>query len=229
MFNSLWIEKYRPSLFNDVVLSEDNKKLIDEFRNKGEIPNLLLWGHPGTGKSTLAKVLVNDILKCQYLYINASDKNGIDVIRNEVSNFAQTKSFDGKQKVIILDEFCGVTIESQRCLRNVMEEYASVTRFILTANYLNRIIPAIQSRCQSIEVVMPFNNYAKRCLEIIKKENIKIGGENTSRLIPWLKTFYPDLRKAINNIQKNSVGGELVITDTNEKNNLVNKIYDDIL
>lgn len=228
LFKTLLVEKYRPTSFNDVVLTEENRKFFEELSRKQEIPNLLLWGNPGVGKTTIAKVIVNDILKCQYHYVNASDKSGVDYIRNEIVNFSQTKSFDGKQKIVVLDEFDGTSQESQRALRNVMEEYASVTRFILTANYLNRIIPAIQSRCQSIELIPPFKEYSKRCLEIIKSENIKINTENIQKVMPFLKSCYPDLRKAINGIQKFTINNELNISTVEENSIFAKKIYDHI-
>ena len=154
-FNSLWVEKYRPKTLEDFICTEANKDIIASFKNKEEIPNLLFTGTPGLGKTTLAKIIVNDILGCQYLYINASDENGIDTIRTKVTSFAQTKSIDGKIKVIILDEADGLSIDAQRVLRNTMEEFARITRFILTANYKYRVIPALQSRCQSLELTPP--------------------------------------------------------------------------
>ena len=228
LFKNLLCEKYRPVILNDVILSEDNRRFFEELNKKQEIPNLLLFGEPGTGKTTAAKIIVNDILKCQYHYINASDKNGIDIIRNEITNFAQTKSFNGKQKVIVLDEFEATSFDAQRCLRNVMEEYASTTRFILTTNYLNKVIPAIQSRCQAIEIIPPFKEYIKRCLEIIKKEDIRVNDDNKDKIVPFLKSCYPDLRKAINNIQKFTINNELNILDIKDNTIFAKKIYDHI-
>jgi hypothetical protein len=136
----------RPDSFEQFVGHAEIFKNYPYLKEKN-FPSIILFGPSGTGKTTLAKILVNDVLKCQYLYINASDENGVDTIRNKVISFSQTRSLDGKKKVIILDEFCGTTGEAQRILRNVMEEYASSTRFILTANYINKIIEPIQSRC----------------------------------------------------------------------------------
>ena len=128
MFNNLYVEKYRPKTLSDLVLSDSNRKYFESIAE--EIPNLLFVGTPGLGKTTLARILVNDILECQYLYINASDENGIDTIRSKVVGFSQTKSLDGKHKVVILDEADGITIDGQRALRNTMEEYSSMTRWV---------------------------------------------------------------------------------------------------
>jgi replication factor C small subunit len=125
-FSNLWVEKWRPKTLSDFIISDKNKTIIDSFKDKKEIPNLLFTGTPGLGKTSLAKILVNDILDCQYLYINASDENGIDTIRNKVTGFAQTKSLDGKIKVIILDETDGLSIDAQRALRNTIEEFAKI-------------------------------------------------------------------------------------------------------
>ena len=122
--NNIWVEKYRPHKFSDMILSEKNRQLFKSFEAKHDIPHLLFCSKPGMGKTTAAKIIVNDILQCQYIYINASDTNGIDTVRNEITNFAQTKSWDGNFKVIILDEFDGFTNNAQKALRNIMEEYA---------------------------------------------------------------------------------------------------------
>lgn len=213
-FNNLWVEKYRPKILSDFIISDVNKPLIESFKTKKEIPNLLFLGTPGLGKTTLAKILVNDILDCQYLYINASDENGIDTIRNKVTSFAQTKSFDGKIKVIILDETDGLSIDAQRALRNTMEEFAKITRFILTANYKYRVIPALQSRCQSFDLTPPLDGVVKRCAFILKSEKIEIPSTEKTKLLEFIKSNYPDLRKCINELQKYSSSGTLNLADT---------------
>jgi len=215
-FNNIWVEKYRPKSLEDFVISDDNKRIIESFLEKKEIPNLLFTGTPGIGKTSLAKIIVNDILQCQYLYINASDENGIDTIRTKVTSFAQTRSFDGKIKVIVLDETDGLTIDGQRALRNTMEEYSKITRFILTANYKHKIITALQSRCQSVDLVPPLTGVAKRCLYILKNEGITVSEDDKSKLVHLVKAFYPDLRKCINELHKACASGQLLLTESNK-------------
>jgi DNA polymerase III delta prime subunit len=218
-FSNLWVERYRPKALPDYICSDFTKNAILSFKEKGEIPNLLFVGNAGIGKTSLAKILVNDILECQYLYINASDENGIDTIRNKVMNFAQTMSIDGKVKVIILDEIDGTSIDAQRALRNTMEEFAGITRFILTANYKYKIIPALQSRCQSFDLTPPLDLAVKRCASILKQESITVPDDQRVKLVEFIKGTYPDLRKCINELQKFSSSGTLVLNDT--KNNKV--------
>jgi len=226
-FDNIWVEKYRPKSLEDFVISDDNKKIIESFVHKKEIPNLLFTGTPGIGKTSLAKIIVNDILQCQYLYINASDENGIDTIRTKVTNFAQTKSIDGKIKVIILDETDGLTLDGQRALRNTMEEYSKITRFILTANYRHKIITALQSRCQSLDLIPPLSLVAKRCLFILKSENISISESDKTKIVHLVKSFYPDLRKCINELHKSSASGKLIINE-NKTNEVLELIYKNI-
>lgn len=209
-FNSLWCEKYRPKNINELILNEETFKKLSEFDAKKDIPHLLFVSSSGTGKTSTAKIIVNQILDCDYLYINASDESGIDTIRSKVISFAMTKSSNGKFKVIICDEADGISIEGMRALRNVMEEYASNTRFILTANYKHKIIPAIQSRCQTLDFNYPLNAAVKHIIKILKAENVKIGNEEARNIINIVKDNYPDLRKAINEVQFNVIDGKFV-------------------
>jgi DNA polymerase III delta prime subunit len=223
-YEDLWVEKYRPSNLEDILLNSDIKKYFELI--KEDIPNILFHGNAGTGKTTLAKILVKDILKCQYLYINASDENGIDTIRNKVTSFAQIRSFDGQKKVIILDEFCGMTVDAQRILRNVMEEYHDTTRFILTANYSNKIIEPIKSRCVLTELKTPFEEILKRCVSILVKEKIEISDEEKRKINSFISHRYPDMRRIINDLQKFSISGKLKILETDKISNIAQSVYD---
>jgi len=186
-FQNLWVERYRPHTLDELVCTSFTKESLLSFKDKEEIPNLLFTGAAGIGKTSVAKIIVNDILNCQYLYINASDENGIDTIRHKVINFAQTMSIDGKIKVIILDECDGLSIDAQRALRNTMEEFAGITRFILTANYKYKIIPALQSRCQSFDLTPPVDLAVKRCASILKKEGISVPDSEKVKLVEFIK------------------------------------------
>lgn len=208
VFDNLWVEKYRPKTLDEIVLTESNRAVIQKYKSQREIPNLLFVGTAGIGKTSLAKIICKTMLECQYLYINASDENGIDTIRTKVTNFARTKSFDGGVKCIILDETDGLSIDAQRALRNTMEEHAAITRFILTANYKHRIIEPLQSRCQSLDLTPPIDMCVDRIVDILKQEHVTVS--DLEKLKQYVKTCYPDLRKCINEIQKNIIDGELL-------------------
>ena len=197
--SDIWCEKYRPSTLDEIVLDRSTKNYFNKVQEEKNIPNVLFVGKPGIGKTSLAKIIVKDILKCQYLYINASDENGIDTIRTKVLNFAQTKSLFGQIKVIILDECDGLSIDAQKALRNSIEEYHDLTRFILTANYKHKIIPALQSRCQIFDISYDKNEYLTKLISIVKAEELKINKEDFTRIVD---NCYPDFRKGINALQK---------------------------
>jgi len=218
-FDKIWVEKYRPAKLDDLILDESSLRVVSQF--KDEIPNLLFVGSPGTGKTTLARIIVNDILGCNFLYINASDESGIDTIRHNITNFAQTKSFDGGVKVVVLDEADGLTSQAQAALRNTMETYAKYCRFILTANYKHKIIPALQSRCQSIDLKPEIKQAAKRCFNILKLENVTVSDEQKIKFGQLVKRTFPDLRKTINELQKSVVDGELLIDSSGSDSELL--------
>tara|TARA_R110002167_G_scaffold172192_3_gene370480 strand:- start:769 stop:1695 length:927 start_codon:yes stop_codon:yes gene_type:complete len=225
-FDKIWVEKYRPAKLEDLILDDKSLRIVSQF--KDEIPNLLFVGSPGTGKTTLARIIVNDILGCNYLYINASDESGIDTIRHNITNFAQTKSFDGGIKVVVLDEADGLTSQAQAALRNTMETYAKYCRFILTANYKHKIIPALQSRCQSLDLKPVVEQAAKRCFNILKQENVKVSDEQKKKFVRLVKRLFPDLRKTINEIQKSVIDGELCIDSNGSDSELLSSVFEGI-
>ena len=151
----LWVEKYRPSKISDTILTDDLKTTFQTFVNEGYIPNLLLSGGPGVGKTTVAKAMLEEI-GATYMMINGSEESGIDVLRNKIKNFASTVSMDGKRKFVILDEADYLNPQStQPALRGFIEEFSANCRFILTCNFKNRIIEPLHSRCSVIEFAMP--------------------------------------------------------------------------
>jgi DNA polymerase III delta prime subunit len=226
-FDQLWVERYRPKTLDDLCISNEIRGLISSF--KTEIPNLLFVGTPGTGKTTLARIIVTDMLKCDYLYINASDENGVDTIRHKITGFVQTKSFDGGIKVVILDEADQMSTSAQGILRNLMESYAANARFILTGNSKHKIITALQSRCQSILIKPTLKEAFNRCVQILKSESIKIDNDKAKDLLSLVKANFPDLRKCIVEMQKASFQKELNITQLDNNNELCAKIFEELV
>lgn len=227
MFQNLFVEKYRPKTLADIVLTNEERLYFESLKSKEEIPNLLFAGNPGTGKTTLSKIIANDILDCQYLYINASDENGIDTIRSKVIGFASTKSIDGKLKLVLFDECDALTLDSQKALRNVIEEYSENTRFIFTCNYLFKVIPALQSRCQIFNLAPPLDGVLNRVVSILKNEGITVPDTEKQRLVELVRSGYPDLRRIINDIQKFSFTGTLIIKD-NQAKGIASKVVEKI-
>ena len=227
MFQNLFVEKYRPRKLEDIVLTPEERLYFESLKSKEEIPNLLFAGNPGTGKTTLSKIIANDILDCQYLYINASDENGIDTIRSKVIGFASTKSIDGRLKLVLFDECDALTLDSQKALRNVIEEYSENTRFIFTCNYLFKIIPALQSRCQIFNLTPPLDGVLNRVVSILKNEGITVPDTEKQKLVELVRSGYPDLRRIINDIQKFSFTGTLMVKD-NQAKGIANKVVEKI-
>jgi|688.fasta_scaffold314527_3 DNA polymerase III delta prime subunit len=227
-FSNLLVEKYRPTSLKDIVLSKDDREFFESLSKKQEIPHLLFAGVQGSGKTSLAKIIVNDILDCQYLYINASDENGIDTIRGKISGFAKTKSLDGKLKVVLLDEGDQISLDAQKALRNIIEEFASNTRFIITCNYLFKIIPALQSRTQIFNLIPPIEGIVQRVKEILQKENISISPEQKPLLLEHIRKNLPDVRRIINDVQKFSINGSLQIKN-DASTSFVKEVFQKIL
>ena len=203
--NSLWVEKYRPSTLDTYIGNDHLKSKVSIYLESGDLPHLLLFGRAGTGKTTLAKLLVKNI-ECDYLYINASDENNVDTVRTKVKNFASTIGFKDL-KIIILDECDYITPNAQAALRNLMETFSKHCRFILTCNYVERIIDPIQSRCQLFQIIPPSKK------EVAQKLHNILIGENVNGELEDIKILvdsgYPDIRRVINSAQRNVVRGEL--------------------
>lgn len=207
--SKILVEKYRPDNIDGYVGNEHIKEIIKQFINNESRPNLLLSGPPGTGKTTLAKILYKNI-DCDYLMINASDENGIDTIREKIKGFCSVASFQ-PIKLVVLDESDFISLSGQSALRNVIETYSNQTRFILTCNYVDRIIPAIQSRCTVLNVIPPSKpDLARHLVGILDKENIKY---QINDIVGIVNKNYPDIRKMINNIQLFTKDNTLSIPD----------------
>jgi len=215
--NTLLVEKYRPTTLEHYVGNENIKEVIQKYLNQNDIQNFIFYGGAGTGKTTLAKIIVKN-LDCDFLYLNASDENGIDTIRDKVKGFASTASFKGI-KIVILDEADFITIQGQAALRNVIETFSRSTRFILTCNYIERVIDPIQSRCQVLKIVPPSKlDTAKHTAWVLDQEEISYETDDIKSIV---NQYYPDLRKMLNTIQSSTINSKLLL----DKDVLVSSNY----
>jgi len=215
--HSLLVEKYRPINLENYVGNEHIKKSISQYIGQNDIQNLIFYGPAGTGKTTLAKLIVKN-LDCEHLYINASDERGIETIRDKVSGFASSASFK-PLKVVILDEADFLTIQAQASLRNVIETFSRTTRFILTCNYIERIIDPLQSRCQTLKVIPPSKqDIAYHLMDVFKSEEVDCSADDLKIIV---NQYYPDIRKMLNTIQLSIQDSEVVI----DKSVLVSSNY----
>ena len=215
--HTLWVEKYRPSNLDTYIGNDQLKSKVKVYLESGDLPHLLLYGKAGTGKTTLAKLLVNNI-ECDYLYINASDENNVDTVRTKVKSFASTMGFKD-YKVIILDECDYITPNAQAALRNLMETFSKHCRFILTCNFVERIIDPIQSRCQSFQVIPPDRKQvAIHISNILQSEGVESEVSDIALLV---NSGYPDIRRVINSTQRQSIDGKLTI----DKQSIVENDY----
>jgi replication factor C small subunit len=201
--NYPWVEEYRPQKVEDVIGAEDLVGKMNEYIDSRSIPHLLFLGTAGTGKTTTAKILAKDIAgEDGYLYINASDERGMDTIRNKVQDFCSVASF-ADLKIVILDEADGLTLDAQKILRAVTEQYAKTCRFILTANYETKLLEPVRSRFQTFKFKgASKNDIAKRCWQIMSSKGIQLDAKAKEDLGILVKTYYPDIRSTINNLQR---------------------------
>jgi replication factor C small subunit len=210
MSNSLWVEKYRPDTLEGYVGNEHILEKVKIYIENEDVPHLLLYGVAGTGKTTLAKIITNQI-DCDVMYINASDENSVDAVRDKIRGFASSMGFR-KWKVVILDESDYLTPNAQAALRNLMETFSKSTRFILTCNYVEKVIDPIQSRCQTFAITPPSKKeVAKRLHQILTEEGVSFQNEELAVLV---NSGYPDIRRVLNAAQRQVVNGELKIDTT---------------
>jgi DNA polymerase III delta prime subunit len=212
MEHLLWTEKYRPRTVEDCILPERLKATFQEYVNQKEIPNLLLAGGAGVGKTTIAKAMCNEI-GCDYMIINGSDENGVDTIRVKIKNYASSISLSGGRKVVILDEADYLTPNAQAILRNAIEEFAANCSFIFTCNYKNKIIDPLHSRCAVIEFNLKNGEkqkmagaFFKRITHILNTEKVEFDEKVIAEVV---KKHFPDFRRVINELQRYSKLGKI--------------------
>ena len=218
MNDILWVEKYRPQTILDCILPNELKSTFQQFVENEEIPNLLLTGTAGVGKTTVAKAMLEEI-GCTYMMINGSEESGIDTLRTKIKNFASTVSMDGKRKYVILDEADYLNPQStQPALRGFIEEFSKNCGFILTCNFRNRIIEPLHSRCSTVEFRIPNEqkpklamNFMKRVQDILEKENVTYNEKVVADVIG---KFFPDWRRCLNELQRYSATGALLMLES---------------
>jgi replication factor C small subunit len=207
--NTLWVEKFRPGTLDGYVGNEHIIEKVKLYLKSGDVPHLLFYGGAGTGKTTLAKIIANNV-DADVMYVNASDENNIETVRTKIKNYASTVGFR-QWKIVILDEADYMTPNGQAALRNLMETFSKTTRFILTCNYVEKIIDPIQSRCQVFGITPPNKTeVAKRIVTILNELQVQY---DTKDIATTINAGYPDIRRVLNSCQRQVVDGKLVIDD----------------
>lgn len=197
--------KYRPNTLDELLIDDENRKLLQSYIDNQKIPPILLDGPPGIGKTTIAKILVQEIAPHDNIYVNASSENGIDMVRNKVENFISKACFDGGIKIVFMDEADGLSNSAQQSLKNPMEEYGEYVRFIFTTNNLSKIDDAIKSRCKKIHFNPDFSQYMKRCVTILNKEGIQYEKSELAKFFTEAKKAMPDMRTILTDILEPSI------------------------
>lgn len=220
--NTLWVEKYRPTDLTTYVADDSFKGNLQRFLDEKDVPHLLLAGKAGTGKTTASKILYNT-LPCEYIYINGSLENGIDTIRNKILNFASIHGFEDL-KIIAIDECDYLSPNAQASLRVLMEQFSDRVRFVMTCNYIEKIIDPIISRCQVFELTPPNKAQVAEFVDyVLNEENIEYNMDDLATVV---NTYFPDIRKCIQIVQQSSLNGKLKLT---AKNLIRNDYVDDIM
>lgn len=230
MLEYQWEEKWRPTELKDLTVNNDTIDMIQGFINQKKFPNCTLGGHQGIGKTTIAKIVCNE-LNAVTLFINASIKRGIDTVRNEISEFTESIALDEQMKIVILDEVDGFSQDAWQSLRGHIEECADDTRFILTCNYPDKILPPVLSRCKPINISSSPKDILKRLLYILEQENIKINDNDKKNVIGIIREHFPDVRSMIGHIEMCSINGKfqfVEFTNSGDKEMVVKYILDNI-
>jgi len=205
--NTLWVESFRPGTLDGYIGNEHVIQKVKIFIENGDIPHLLFYGTAGTGKTTLAKIIANSV-DADLMYVNASDENSVDAVRDKIKRYASTVGFK-RWKIVILDEADYLTPNAQAALRNLMETYSKTTRFILTCNYVEKIIDPIQSRCQTFGITPPDKSVvAQRLVDVLNEKQVEY---DVNDIVAIINSSYPDIRRAINSAQSHVVKGKLVL------------------